>query len=167
MSNSQPEENNSSLSPADVPTIIEPPPNIRYYVDKTASLVSRKGSEFEKRMKINQAENPEFNFFRSTNRYHPYYQLKLAEYSAQHQRDHQDMDDERPPPEVRFYLERAALLVTKKGPEFEKTMMSNHERNPDYRFFRSSDRYHEYYKSKLAEYSAAENPEDIQLEHIV
>lgn len=157
-------------TPSDVSTIV-PPPYDRYYVERTASLVSRKGSEFEKRMMIDQAVNPEFNFFRSTDPYHAYYKLKLAEYRAQHQnqkdRAPQDMNVDQAPPEVRFYVERTALLVSKKGSEFEKSMMSIQERNPEFRFFRSSDRYHEYYKRKLAEFRAAKNPEDIQLEHFV
>lgn len=59
--------------------VIVPPPDIRAIVDKTAAFVARNGTEFEKRILANEANNVKFNFLRPTDPYHAYYQHKVKE----------------------------------------------------------------------------------------
>lgn len=80
-----------SSAPASVAThtrtigIIYPPPDIRNIVDKTAQFVAKNGPEFEKRIIANNEGNAKFNFLRSSDPYHAYYQHRLAEARAQNQ----------------------------------------------------------------------------------
>ncbi|KAL4590801.1 hypothetical protein LXL04_003744 [Taraxacum kok-saghyz] len=82
---------NSNSAPASIAThtrtvgIIHPPPDIRTIVDKTASFVAKNGPEFEKRIIISNAGNPKFNFLNGSDRYHAYYQHRLAEFRSQNQ----------------------------------------------------------------------------------
>ncbi|KAG7597438.1 SWAP/Surp [Arabidopsis suecica] len=71
------QNNNPNLSPADVP------PWVRYLADSSARLVFKYGVEMESSMMTSYARNPDYSFFRSSDRYHAYYQKKLAEYRAQ------------------------------------------------------------------------------------
>lgn len=48
-------------------------------VDKTASFVARNGPEFESRIRINEQNNPKFNFLNPGDPYHAYYQHKVKE----------------------------------------------------------------------------------------
>ncbi|KAL5004725.1 hypothetical protein ScPMuIL_018181 [Solemya velum] len=60
--------------------IIYPPPEVRNIVDKTASFVARNGPEFESRIRLNEINNPKFNFLTATDPYHAYYQHKVKEF---------------------------------------------------------------------------------------
>ncbi|AEE29668.2 putative SWAP/Surp superfamily protein [Arabidopsis thaliana] len=64
-------------TPADVP------PRTRYYADSSARLVFMEGPEMERKMMTSYAGNPKYSFFWSSDRYHAYYQKKLAGYRAQ------------------------------------------------------------------------------------
>ncbi|PWA76466.1 Pre-mRNA splicing factor PRP21-like protein [Artemisia annua] len=85
------EQNKSNSTPASIAThtraigIIHPPPDIRTIVDKTASFVAKNGPEFEKRILVNNAGNPKFNFLNGSDPYHAYYQHRLSEFRVQHQ----------------------------------------------------------------------------------
>ncbi|CAL9215002.1 unnamed protein product [Arabidopsis halleri] len=63
--------------------IIYPPPDIRKIVETTAHFVSQNGLEFENKVKTEKAKNPNFNFLKSDNPYHAFYQHKITEYCAQ------------------------------------------------------------------------------------
>ncbi|XP_010458973.1 PREDICTED: probable splicing factor 3A subunit 1 isoform X2 [Camelina sativa] len=92
----QAEQNNSNQAPAAVAThtrtigIIHPPPDIRTIVEKTAQFVSKNGLEFEKRIIASNEGNAKFNFLKSADPYHAYYQHKLTEYRAQNKDGAQD-----------------------------------------------------------------------------
>ncbi|KAA0203292.1 hypothetical protein HAZT_HAZT003691 [Hyalella azteca] len=61
---------------------IYPPPEVRNIVDKTASFVARNGVEFESRIRINEQNNPKFNFLNPGDPYHAYYQHKVQDCRA-------------------------------------------------------------------------------------
>lgn len=60
--------------------IIYPPPELRNIVDKTASFVARNGTDFEARIRQNEANNPKFNFLNHGDPYHAYYEHKVEEF---------------------------------------------------------------------------------------
>lgn len=91
--------------------VIHPPPDIRAIVDKTAQFVAKNGAtyrelrcmsvhcaaelgvlmccaaagvEFEKRIVANERDNVKFNFLKSTDPYHKYYQLRVSGATTQH-----------------------------------------------------------------------------------
>ncbi|KAG6392201.1 hypothetical protein SASPL_146412 [Salvia splendens] len=65
--------------------VIHPPIDIRTIVDKTAQFVAKNGPEFEKRIIVSNEGNAKFNFLRSSDPYHAYYQHRLAESRSQNQ----------------------------------------------------------------------------------
>ncbi|EPS66953.1 hypothetical protein M569_07823 [Genlisea aurea] len=65
--------------------IIHPPTDIRNIVDTTAQFVAKNGLEFEKRIIANNEGNAKFNFLRSSDPYHGYYQHRLSEARSQNQ----------------------------------------------------------------------------------
>ncbi|KAL7158116.1 hypothetical protein ABFS83_02G120200 [Erythranthe nasuta] len=93
-------DDNSNSAPASVAThtrtigIIYPPPDIRNIVDKTTQFVAKNGPEFEKRIIISNDGNAKFNFLRSSDPYHAYYQHRLAEARAQNQSSSQQQPGE-------------------------------------------------------------------------
>lgn len=60
--------------------IIYPPPEVRNIVDKTASFVARNGPEFEHKIRLNEINNPKFNFLNPLDPYHVYYQHKVRDF---------------------------------------------------------------------------------------
>ncbi|CAL5220560.1 g2597 [Coccomyxa viridis] len=78
-----PSPNLSQVKSVDTQTraigLIQPPPDIRAIVDKTADFVGRNGLTFEKKILANEANNVKFNFLRSTDPYHAYYRYKVTE----------------------------------------------------------------------------------------
>ncbi|KAL1806971.1 hypothetical protein ACET3Z_030039 [Daucus carota] len=60
--------------------LIHPPPDIRTIVEKTATSVAKVGKEFEHRIMKNYPSNPKFNFLKSSDPYHAYYQHRLSEF---------------------------------------------------------------------------------------
>ncbi|CAM6101094.1 unnamed protein product [Calypogeia fissa] len=63
--------------------MIHPPPDVRSIVDKTAQFVARNGPEFEKRILANEKGNVKFNFLKSEDPYHAYYQHRVSEFRTQ------------------------------------------------------------------------------------
>ncbi|KAL1822365.1 hypothetical protein ACET3Z_009143 [Daucus carota] len=63
--------------------LIHPPPDIRTIVEKTASFVAKDGKEFEHWIMNNYPNNPKFNFLKSSDPYHAYYQHRLSESRSQ------------------------------------------------------------------------------------
>ena len=63
--------------------IIQPPPDIRAIVDKTAQFVARNGPDFEKRILGSEKNNQKFNFLLPTDPYHGYYQSKIAAFKEE------------------------------------------------------------------------------------
>ncbi|WOH13324.1 hypothetical protein DCAR_0832833 [Daucus carota subsp. sativus] len=63
--------------------LIHPPPDIRTIVEKTARSVAKVGKEFEHRIMKNYPNNPKFNFLKSSDPYHAYYQHRLSEFRSQ------------------------------------------------------------------------------------
>ncbi|CAD7697669.1 unnamed protein product [Ostreobium quekettii] len=61
--------------------IIQPPPDIRAIVDKTAEFVARNGLDFEKRILANEKNNLKFNFLVPGDPYNAYYKTKIADFS--------------------------------------------------------------------------------------
>lgn len=63
--------------------IIQPPPDIRAIVDKTAQFVARNGPDFEKRILGSEKNNQKFNFLLPTDPYNAYYQSKIAAFKEE------------------------------------------------------------------------------------
>ncbi|PRW57503.1 putative splicing factor 3A subunit 1 isoform A [Chlorella sorokiniana] len=63
--------------------VILPPPDIRAIVDKTAQFVARNGTDFEKRILANEAQNQKFNFLKDGDPYNAYYRKRVAEFTAE------------------------------------------------------------------------------------
>ncbi len=63
--------------------IIQPPPDIRAIVDKTAQFVARNGPDFEKRILGSEKSNQKFNFLLPTDPYNAYYQSKIAAFKEE------------------------------------------------------------------------------------
>ncbi|KAK9819320.1 hypothetical protein WJX74_005429 [Apatococcus lobatus] len=59
--------------------LIQPPPDIRAIVDKTAQFVAKNGLNFEARILATEKNNVKFNFLRPTDPYHPYYRYRVGE----------------------------------------------------------------------------------------
>lgn len=59
--------------------IIYPPPEVRTIVDKTAAFVARNGPEFQEKIRLNEINNPKFNFLNESDPYHAYYKHKVKE----------------------------------------------------------------------------------------
>ncbi|XP_010495171.1 PREDICTED: probable splicing factor 3A subunit 1 [Camelina sativa] len=74
----------TNQAPADI-AIIEPPPEIRSSVKKTALLVSWKVAEIERKIMAISKDTEDFNFLRKSDPYHAFYQNMLAEYRALNQ----------------------------------------------------------------------------------
>ncbi|KAL2621749.1 hypothetical protein R1flu_001954 [Riccia fluitans] len=62
---------------------IEPPAEIRCIVDKTAEFVAQNGLEFEQKILSNEKRNPKFNFLKSRDMYHLYYQRRILDFIEQ------------------------------------------------------------------------------------
>eukprot|EP00283_Hemiselmis_rufescens_P009358 CAMPEP_0173427322 /NCGR_PEP_ID=MMETSP1357-20121228/6540_1 /TAXON_ID=77926 /ORGANISM="Hemiselmis rufescens, Strain PCC563" /LENGTH=543 /DNA_ID=CAMNT_0014391135 /DNA_START=194 /DNA_END=1821 /DNA_ORIENTATION=+ len=62
--------------------VIQPPPDIKNIVDKTAGFVAKNGPQFEQRILTNERNTSKFGFLQPTSPYWPYYQKKLAEAKA-------------------------------------------------------------------------------------
>jgi splicing factor 3A subunit 1 len=61
--------------------VIIPPPEIRAVVDKTAQFVARNGKSFEtKILSSGEGKTAKFNFMKSYDPYHAYYELKIREF---------------------------------------------------------------------------------------
>ncbi|ESQ55863.1 hypothetical protein EUTSA_v10027567mg, partial [Eutrema salsugineum] len=132
--------------------IIQPPADkfTRRIVEQAASLVSKKGLEFESKIEPKDAR---FNFLRDpTDAHHAYYKHKLAENPEDHLRSLEIFDT---PPHVRIntLIERTALLVAQNGSEFESTVMNRTADDPRFNFLNILDPDHEFYSSKLRHYS--------------
>ncbi|KAI7845146.1 hypothetical protein COHA_001191 [Chlorella ohadii] len=63
--------------------VILPPPDIRAIVDKTAQFVARNGTDFEKRILANEANNQKFNFLKDGDPYNAYYRKRVADFTAE------------------------------------------------------------------------------------
>ncbi len=59
--------------------VIQPPPDIKSIVDKTAGFVAKNGPQFEQRILTNERNTSKFGFLQPTSPYYPYYQRKLFE----------------------------------------------------------------------------------------
>ena len=58
--------------------LIIPPPEIRAVVDKTAQFVARNGKSFEQRILASgEGKTSKFNFMKSHDPYHAYYEYKI------------------------------------------------------------------------------------------
>ena len=68
-----------SLASADGP--LQPPPDIKNIVDKTAQFVARNGPEFEQRILSDneKKQNPKFAFLQASDPFHAYYVAKVQE----------------------------------------------------------------------------------------
>lgn len=59
--------------------IIQPPPDMKSIVEKTASFVAKNGPQFEQRILTNERNTTKFAFLQPGTPYYPYYQMKLRE----------------------------------------------------------------------------------------
>lgn len=62
--------------------VIQPPPDMKNIVEKTASFVAKNGPQFEQRILTNERNTTKFAFLQPTSPYFPYYQKKLAEFRS-------------------------------------------------------------------------------------
>ncbi|KAF3571562.1 hypothetical protein F2Q69_00060679 [Brassica cretica] len=60
--------------------IIEPPPDVRRMLQKTARLVSERGLEMESRVMDSNKNDERFNFLKNSDPYHAFYKHKLTQY---------------------------------------------------------------------------------------
>ncbi|CDY62788.1 BnaCnng40980D [Brassica napus] len=60
--------------------IIEPPPDVRRMLQKTARLVSERGLKMESRVMDSNKNDERFNFLKSSDPYHAFYKHKLTQY---------------------------------------------------------------------------------------
>jgi len=79
-----PGQSAGSVSPANGATayvngILQPPPDLKTIIDKTATFVARNGPEFETRILKNEENNAKFAFLQPNDPYQPYYKAKVAE----------------------------------------------------------------------------------------
>ena len=59
--------------------IIQPPPDMKSIVEKTAAFVAKNGPQFEQRILTNERNTTKFAFLQPGTPYFPYYQMKLRE----------------------------------------------------------------------------------------
>ena len=59
--------------------IIQPPPDMKSIVEKTAAFVAKNGPQFEARILTNERNTTKFAFLQPGTPYYPYYQMKLRE----------------------------------------------------------------------------------------
>ncbi|CAM6109825.1 unnamed protein product [Calypogeia fissa] len=78
-------DRSSVVTPTKNGGILHPPPDVRCIVDKTAEFVAQNGVEFEMKILSNEKRNPRFNFLKSKDTYHPYYQQRILEFLDQGQ----------------------------------------------------------------------------------
>ena len=53
--------------------MIQPPPDLKSFISKTASFVRKNGKVFEDKIKEREKGNPKFTFLFTSDPYHPYY----------------------------------------------------------------------------------------------
>lgn len=68
-------------------TMMEPPPETKTIIDKTAEFVARLGDSFEKRIYENEAHNPKFSFLHIPDPFHRYYRHKIDEFKKAHAKE--------------------------------------------------------------------------------
>jgi len=59
--------------------VIQPPPDMKSIVEKTAAFVAKNGPQFEQRILTNERNTTKFAFLQPGTPYFPYYQMKLRE----------------------------------------------------------------------------------------
>lgn len=59
-----------------------PPPEIRNRIEKTADYVSRRGRDFENRIRENEQQNPKFSFIYDNDPYFPFYEWRVEQLEA-------------------------------------------------------------------------------------
>ncbi|KAL0038699.1 hypothetical protein WJX79_003797 [Trebouxia sp. C0005] len=89
--------------------LIQPPPDIRAIVDKTAQFVAKNGTQFEGRILANEKDNPKFNFLRTADPYHAYYRHMVTE-------DQKGTDGAKPAAAAQSDEQRAAQQQLAAGP---------------------------------------------------
>jgi len=72
--------------------IINPPPDLRLIVDKTARFVAKNGKVFESRILQKNDKDLKFGFLRPNNPYHKYYQAKVDELALQIHKEQQEKE---------------------------------------------------------------------------
>jgi splicing factor 3A subunit 1 len=59
--------------------LIQPPPDMKSIVDKTAAFVAKNGPQFEQRIMNNERNTTKFAFLQTASPYFPYYQKRLVD----------------------------------------------------------------------------------------
>ncbi|KAG7555013.1 SWAP/Surp superfamily [Arabidopsis suecica] len=125
---------------------LQPPPEIRKIVKKTARLVAQKGLEFEERIMSTYVTHANFSFLRSSDPFHSFYQHMLAKYRP----------PERPsfmgcsfdgyfsyPPGLSLkelgIIKLTAQFVVRYGPDFLLPFMKTVDKNPLFDFLKPTD----------------------------
>eukprot|EP00887_Chlorella_sp_A99_P000243 scaffold13.g243.t1 len=63
--------------------IIQPPPDLKAIISKTAAFVAKNGAEFEKRILANEVNNAKFNFLKDGDPYNAFYKHLVEQLSAE------------------------------------------------------------------------------------
>jgi splicing factor 3A subunit 1 len=73
------EEDDAPESSRKAVGVIQPPPDMKSIVEKTAAFVAKNGPQFEQRILTNERNTTKFAFLQPGTPYYPYYQMKLRE----------------------------------------------------------------------------------------
>ncbi|KAG2320311.1 hypothetical protein Bca52824_013524 [Brassica carinata] len=139
----------------EAPAMIEPRPDCRHILERTALLVSKKGLEMETKIRNCNLRNKKFNFLNSSDPCHAFYQQKLTEYREAQEPVLTECKDpsssfsfEPEPPHWITLKERAILKLTAKfvvryGMPFFQALMNiataNPQLGPQLRFMEYND----------------------------
>ena len=68
---------------SELDSVIQPPPQVRAVIDKTAQFVAKNGKSFEERIKDSKdGSTDKFNFLKPFDPFHAYYEFRVAQFEA-------------------------------------------------------------------------------------
>lgn len=174
----------SSAVTSDV--ITEPPPEYRTMLERTAHMVSKYGLEMEKRIRDCHVDEKLFNFLRSSDPYHAFYQKRLKEFQDGAQYDTRvdaplpGADAPKSPlalkgfPESRFpcippkgitlkelaLVKVAAQFVVRYGMQFYEDLIKRVAMNRQFDFLQKSDSRFPYFTKLVVTYMSVLKPSE-------
>ncbi|EDQ86920.1 uncharacterized protein MONBRDRAFT_33566 [Monosiga brevicollis MX1] len=174
--------------------IINPPPEIRNIVNKTAGFVAKNGWDFADRIRKEKAGEVKFNFLQPDNPYHAYFVHMVEEVRSGRNNelgninlDQVTLDDEmeedaktvKPPPEAEFMddpptlsaqdldvIKLTAQYVARNGTEFLQTLMQKEARNFQFDFLKPTHLLFNYFTKLTEQYRKILLPRDDMLEKL-
>ncbi|EFO84458.1 CRE-PRP-21 protein [Caenorhabditis remanei] len=169
--------NEPTLSGKTIIGLINPPPDIRTIVDKTARFVAKNGVDFENKIREKEAKNPKFNFLSITDPYHAYYKKMVYDFSEgrveapkvpQAVKEHvkkAEFVPSAPPPAYEFsadpstinaydldLIRLVALFVARNGRQFLTQLMTREARNYQFDFLKPAHCNFTYFTKLVEQY---------------